>query len=251
MVFTTLDIITRRGLLEKGLPIHYYSEYLYHGSSALRELSFDSLQVVNTVSLPINSYGAVDLPSDYQDEVAVCFSGSGVLQQIPHNYTINPLRVHNTTTGAFEPQTTQDEIDVDSSIFFGGNGWLWFWNVNNFGEPTGRFFGAKGGTQLGYTVIPERRQIQLTGGFTDGSIVLQYISDGQNADSATQIDTAAFAVIRAYQEWKRSPNADNENSPEGRAFYNQRRLFRARKNSLNKTDIQNILRNAYTATLKS
>ena len=47
MRLSTLDEITRRGLLEDGLPIHYYFEYLTHGATCLRELSFDTLKIIN------------------------------------------------------------------------------------------------------------------------------------------------------------------------------------------------------------
>jgi len=251
MIFTTLDIITRRGLLENNLPIHYYSEFLIHGSSALRELTFDTLKVINTVKLPISTYGSCDLPDDFVEDVGVFFDDGGTLSPIAHNNGISPLRLHDTTSGAFVPPTGSDNTQQDSSLFFGSSGSLWFWNVNDFGEPTGRYFGANGGTNIGYKVIKERRQIQLSSGFIDGAIVLQYISDGQSIDSATQIDTQAIATIRAYQEWKRSPNANNEFSPEGRGYYNQKRLLRARLNDLSLHDIKNIIRKNYTAAIKN
>lgn len=83
------------------------------------------------------------------------------------------------------------------------------------------------------------------------NIILMYISNGQSIDNASQIDYAAFNTIRAYQEWKKSGNANNEYSPEGRYYNNQKRLLRARLNPLTATDIRNILHNAYTATLKT
>jgi len=251
MTFTTLDEISRRALLENSKPIHYYMEYLFHSSSCVRELTFDTLKIVNTVYLPVNDYGAADLPSDYEDEVGVSFNAGDLLQPIPHINSVNPLRVHNTTTGAFEQQTIPEQQNVDNNIFFGSQAWTWFWNVNGFGEPVGRFFGAKGGTTIGYEIFVERRQIQLTGRFDGGGVVLQYISNGQSLDSATQIPTRALACIVSYINWKSSPNSFNENSPEGRSFYTQKRLLRARMNELTIVDIKNILRNSYTATLKS
>lgn len=251
MVLTTLDIIVRRALLEKGYPIHYYNEYLLHASTCLRELALDVLKIVNTKELPISRYGSFDLPEDYSDEVGLFFNAGDRLAQIPHDDNVNPLRVHNTTTGAFEPLRTPSDMDVDAAMFFGGSGWMWFWNINDYGEPTGRFFGAGGGADYGYEIIKERRQGQLTGGFTSGSVILQYISDGQSLDNATQIDVQAFATIRAYQDWKRSRNADNENSPEGRAYYNQRRRLVARLDGTTAEDIKNIFRKQYKATNKN
>jgi len=254
MILTTLDSIVRRGLLEAGLPIHYYFEYLVHSSTCLRELSFDTLKIVNTVSLPVNSYGAVDLPDDFVDDVAVCLPSGTTLQPLPRQNSINPIRIHNATTGQFQvpPRTNYAAAaGVDDSFFWGSAGWLWYWNVNDFGEPTGRFFGATGGTQRGYKVIKERRQIQMSFDYSGESIVLQYISDGQSIDNATQIDPQAIQCIRAWQEWKRSPNANNEYSAEAMSFWNRKKTLRARLSGLTIVDIKNALRNGYTASVKN
>lgn len=250
MVYTNLDIITRRTLLEKGLPIHYYAENLYHASACLRELSFDTLKIVNTQLLPINSYNAIDLPDDYVDDVAVCFNWGEVLQPIPHKSSINPLRIHNPTTGDFTSHTNTGQFD-NNGLFYGMVGWTWYWNINDYGEPTGRLFGANGGGVNGYKVIKERRQIQLTGDFPTQSIVLQYISDGQTANAASLIDPQAISTIQAYQSWKSSPNANNPYSPEAANYNKERRKLRARLNPLTTVDIKQIIRQNYTAAINS
>jgi len=249
MIFTNLDIISRRYLLEKGLPIHYYPEALFHSSSCLRELTFDTLKIVNTRDLPVDNTGAIDLPDDFADDVMLAFNTGATLQPIPHRDTINPLRVHNATTGEFEKQSTNIGLHPDG-LFFPFVGWTWYWNMSDYGEPTGRLFGANGGNPRGYKVIRERRQIQVYGG-NETHMVLQYISDGQSVDAATMVDVQAFATIQAYIVWKRSPNPDNEFSPEGRLYLNQKRKLRARLNGLTTEDVKNIIRGGYTAAIKN
>ncbi len=253
MLTTSLDIITRRWLLENGLPIHYYAEGLFHAATCLRELSFDSLQLVNAQNLPVNEYGAIEIPADYVDDIAVCIPNGQSLKKLPKQDWITPLRIHSETTGAFQPYTQlTDELVDDTTAFFGFPiSYGWFWNVNNFGEGTGGFYGARGGTMSGYKVFKERRQIQLTEDFIGSNVVLLYISDGSSVDNATQIDPQAFATVNAFIQWQRSPNRSNENSPEGRTFHNQRRLLRARLNPLTGTDISNIIHRAYTAVIKN
>ena len=260
MVLATLDEITRRGLIESGLPIHYYLEYLTHGATCLRELSFDTLKIVNTVELPVNEYGAVDLPDDFVDDVSCGFYGDGVLQKLPHQSYISPIRKYDQTTYQFTkpgyPSTNINPNEVNNiysgnELFLGGLGVFWFWNINDFGEPTGRFFGATGGTSIGYKVIKERRQIQMSIGFERRSVVLQYISNGQSVDTASQIDTQAIQTIRAWQEWKRSGNANNDFSPEAISFYNNKKRLRSRLSGLTLVDIKNTLRNGYTGTIKN
>jgi hypothetical protein len=254
MQYANLDIIIRRTLLERGLPIHWYPELLFHQASAIRELSKDTITPINTVRLLVNSYGAVDLPTDFVDDIAVSISVGQFLAQLPKNDAISPLRLHNATTGAFEPYTNIPE--GESQTFWDvPNGYgAWFWNVNDWGEPTGRNFGAHGGTSAGYQVFRERGQIQLTESFIsdndDSFIVLKYISNGQSADSATQVDWRAHKCIQAYSDWQRSPNAALKDSPEASTYYNEKRLLRANVNDMTVVDIKNILRNSYKATIK-
>lgn len=251
MILNNLDMIVRRSLLEIGYPIHWYSELLYHGSAAIRELSFDTLKIVNTVNLPVDSYGAADLPMDYVDEVAVALNGGAILQPIPHKHNINPLRLVDTTTSQFIQQTNP-QIAVDNSLsFWATAGFFWFWNVSDWGEPTGRFFGASGGSRTGYDIILPRRQLQLTGQFNAGSVILQYISDGQRIDNATQITPQAFATIQAYINWKRSPNASIKNSHEAATYYNEKRTLRMRLDNITVADIKDVIRSNYTAAKKS
>lgn len=251
MQFTNVDMLVRRTLLERGLPIHWYPEILFHTSSAIRELSKDTLKIINTVKLAVNSYSAADLPGDFVDDVAVAIPVGNLLQKVSKNDNITPLRLHDATTGAFVPYSEQGTIG-QQTIFWGGPNWFWFWNISDWGEPTGRYFGATGGAkQNGYTIVKERRQIQLTESFTNDEIVLKYISNGQSSDNATQVDWLAFAAIQAYVDWKRSPNAAIELSGEARSFYNQKRLLRANLNPLTVTDIVNVLRESFTASIKN
>lgn len=249
MIFSNIDAIVRRTLLEKGLPLHYYLEFLVHGTSGVRELSFDTLQIINTLQLPVNNYNSVDLPDDCVDVIALNIAYGNRLIPVPQNDSLSPLRYHD-DTGVFQPPTTSLSPDQTFLGFQGGI--IWYWNINDYGEPTGRYFGASGASDVnGYKVIKERRQIQLTQSFTSDTVVLMYLSDGQRADNASQIDVQAHACIQAYINWKRSPNADIKDSPQARTFYNEKRLLRARLNTLTATDIIHILRKSYTATIKN
>lgn len=249
MKWTNLDTITRRWLLENGLPIHYYLEGLVHGASAIRELSFDTLTIVRTVNLPVdpNTF-AVNLPDDFVDDIAVSIPVGNLLQPIARKSNITPLRA-KTAAGAY---TTYANSAADAQTFFGINAnWLWYWNVSDYGENTGRYFGASGGAnQNGYAVFKERNQIQMTESFTSDEIVLMYISDGQSADDATNVDIRAQATIHAYINWKRSGSAAVNQSDEAQTYYNERRLLRARLNDLSVTDVRNILHESYRATIK-
>lgn len=253
MIYANLDMISRRCLLENGRPIHYYLEYLLHASACVRELTKDTLKIINTVRVPVNDYFACDIPMDCVSKgiLGVAIPAGAMLQPVSKNDSINPLRV-NDSSGNF---TTYSQIAEDQSgdaIYYGGVGWYWYWNVSDYGEPTGRYFGAGGGaSQNGYKVVEERRQIQFTETFTSDEVVIMYISSGQSVDNASQVDFMAWGAIQAYIDWKRSPNAANEFSPEGRTYYNQRRLLRANLSDLTIADIKEVLRKNYKATIKN
>ena len=67
MLLSTIDIICSRWLLERGLPIHFYSEALYHSATCVQLLTQDTLQIVNAANLPVGDYGEVNLPDDFDD----------------------------------------------------------------------------------------------------------------------------------------------------------------------------------------
>lgn len=251
MIFTNLDIITRRSLLERNLPLHFYLEFLLHASASVRELSFDTLKIINTEFLPVNEYDAVDLPSDFVDDLGVFLPVGGRLQELPKNYNLNPLR-NRDSEGQFVPYTNTSTAEQNETLLGVQVQTLWFWNVNDWGEPTGRFFGAPGGIQGGYNVFKERRQIQLADSSSGATgIILQYISDGQRADNATQIDVMATAAVQSYIDWKSSPSRALKDSPEARTYYNEQRRLRGHLNDTTVADIKNIMRNSYQASIKS
>lgn len=251
MTITSLDEIVNRCLLETGKPIHWYSEYLYNSATCLRELSFDTLQVINTKILTLNSYYAIDLPADYSDVVMVGVQAGGKIQPVPQTTGLNPLRNMDENL-QYVPYSDSGTGEQGSGASGFTPGAMWFWNMNEWGEPVGRYYGAGGGAKAnGYQVFKERGQIQLTETFTSPTAVLMYVSDGQSVDNATQIETKAFSTISAYISWKTSPNRNNEYSPEGRMFSNARRRLRARMNSLTGVDVVNIIRKNQIASPKS
>jgi hypothetical protein len=157
----------------------------------------------------------------------------------------------NPDTGQFIPY--REKIKEENETVFGINpSWLWYWNVNDYGEPTGRFFGANGGERAnGYKLLKERNQIQFTETVTGKDIVLMYISDGQSVDNATRIDMLAFSCIQAYIDWKTSKNAAIKSSYESITYHSEKRLLRAKLNDLTAIDIKNIVRKNYMASIKN
>lgn len=247
MRYTTLDKIVRRNLLAKRLPLHYYIEYLVHASTCLRELTFDSLKIINTVELELNDYFAADLPCDYLDWTKVGIKMGQFVQPITQRDSINRLRAQN-SQGQYVTYQDPDTYDL---IFPFWPGYWMFQNIDDLGENLGRLYGFNPGiVPDGFKVLKERNQIQFTESMRTCTVVLEYISDGQTSDNATQIDQYAWSTIEAYINWKRSVNADSDVSQEARNYLNQRRLLRARMSELTLYDLRQILYRNYTGAIK-
>lgn len=251
MTFSNIDTIVRRWLLDRGYPIHYYLEALLHASSCIRDLTKDTLQVIKTVQLAVDNTGSAELPEDYMDDICLGLEVGGKISKIPHASNVSPIRMHNGTTGAFEATSTQDVSSFYSYPYFQSTAYTWFWKIDSWGEFTGGFFGARGATSSGYEIFREQRRVQVGQNFAGGAVVLQYISDGQSIDNAVQIDSRAINCILSYIDWQRSRNAANIYSPEGKTFFNSKRLLKAQLNPLTVTDITNIIRSSYTASIKN
>lgn len=247
MRFTSLDKIIRRTLLAKRLPLHYYVEFLVHASTCLRELTFDSLRIINTVELTLNDYYAADLPCDYIDWTKVGLKIGQFVQPITQRESINRLR-NQDSQGNYIPY--QDPATYNMDFPFWPGYWM-FQNVDDLGENIGRMFGWNTGlVPDGFKILKERNQIQFLETARTSTYVLEYISDGQTSDNASQVDQYAWSTIEGFINWKRSPNADNDHSPEAYNYKNLRRQLRARMSELTLYDIRQIMYRNYSAAIK-
>src|SRR4030081_1630533 len=96
MIFTNLDICVNRFLLGRRYPKHYYVEALVHMSACLRELTFDTLQIINSAVIQPNNAGQAYLPADFNDEVGLYIATGQKISQVPHRDNLNPLVNYNT-----------------------------------------------------------------------------------------------------------------------------------------------------------
>ena len=253
-VTTSLDKIVRTALLKKGYPLHYYVQFLIYARECLKELTQDDLKVFNTKLLPVNSYDAVDLPSDYLDYVTVgIMTNQGVrplvedrklnvLNNFDENF--NPIKYSNTTA-----------IADSNNLYYGALSFTNWYTVrfNSFGEGLGRSFGAKGRYSDTFIVVKERNQIQLNEAM-DGLdyLYLQYVSDGSDSGSATTLDPYAEMTIQAYCNWMHKENnrtySANDRMIAKGEYTQQRGILRARKSDLTLEVLKRIIqRNSIAA----
>lgn len=239
MQFCNLDMITNRFLLERRLTKHYYAEALFHAATCLRELSLGVLKVINTRYLPIDENGDADLPPDFQDDISVAIPSGQRFVKLPVQNNFNTLTTINSQGESIPNSSNNGLLSVFSA------GWGFYWNTNDYGEATGRAFGAGGGTNAGYSINKQRRKLTMNEGFAGTGVYLIYMSTGQSVDNASQIDWYAFSTIQTYIDWQTSPYAMDKDSAPARRYYNELSGLGFALWGMSAETIKNIIRQSY------
>lgn len=234
MTYTSLHTIVTGLLLKKRYPMHFYIEFLVYCSEGLRELNFDTLGNVQTALLPINSYGAIAMPSDYMDWVKI---------GIPNGQYVIPLSNRSGISRLNNKDVNGNIIPFGDDLTYNRIGWAVHYNDN--GEFTGRMYGNKGSNVNSFKEIKERGEIQINLDLDATQIVLEYISDGSCCDNATKINPYAIKTIETYALWQHDENSrsagEGQKQVKRRAYDHEHHILRARLNSMTKADILSII----------
>jgi hypothetical protein len=239
MQFESLDNITREALIEKGLPIHYYVQYLSYGISCLRELNWDTLNTIKTYYLPINDYNACTIPADASDILAVGHIVNGRL--VPWMQDDSIARHYYIENGKKLPFPSESE-QVTGVVTDGD-------------EHLGRLFNHGAGiSPYRYKLMTERNEIQLASATADRQIAAECITDGMTLDASNKIHPYAIQAIKNYQTWhyrlnNRSFGLGDRQEAENQ-YYNELRKLRGRLSDLTIQDIIRISREGLQATPK-
>ena len=240
MTTVSLDAIVRQTLLKRGYPLHWYMQFLVYAAECLRELTFDDLKVINTKLIPVDqTINAADLPSDFQGYVTVGAVVGQRIRPLTPTTTLMPLVNLDSEDNFAEQEWNENASDLantNGNLYYGGLPYATWFNVNwnNYGENIGRFFGLGAGYQADtFQIVPERNQIQLDQYLFCENLVLQYFSDGQDADAATQIDPYAFKTIQSYILWQMKEHNRSYGAGERQMaqmeYTRERKILRARK----------------------
>lgn len=240
MVVTSLDKIVRNILQKRRYPLVYYIDFLVYAKDILRELGFDGeIDTLRYCVLPVDANNEVEIPNDYVDYCRV----SAWIDQYMHPLVEdNGLVLMPNYDSSFAIQPYTDGIAVSNSTnqYQSFNGYLspywWMTNWDIFGENLGRQFGGKGTYADTFRINKARNKIKINEFLSCNFILLEYVGDGLDADSATQIDVMAQMCIESgalwqYQLHNRSySNADREIAKG--EYLDQRAILRARKSNL-------------------
>jgi len=255
MVTVSLDSIVRNILLKRRYSLHWYLEFLLYAKECLREISMDDLQVVNFVMLPVDANGAANLPNDYLDEVSVNLPVGQKLKPLVKDSSITPLQAFDSDFALTTYQLGATQVAsalIYNNVFLSG-----LWNTttfNEYGEPTGRFFGIGAASPTDtYNIIKSRNQIQLNEALTTSSIILAYIGNGTSSDAATQIDPYAEKTIDTYCMYLFKENNRTYSPSEAKMAWDmhiqQRQILRARMSDLTVNKIRRIIQSNSTGSI--
>lgn len=251
MRYQTLDNIVRSVLMQRGYSLHWYIQALKSASDCLRELTFDTLQNINTVKLPVSDTGVAEIPCDFVDHVKVGLERGQYIKPLVQKDGINRLQRKDNTGTPISYENIGGNIGnvIPYPVFFTSD------YVSDNMQPLGRMFGFNAGwIRDGYKVLRERGEIQLEQSVCADFIYLEYISDGQCSDNATRVHPYAQKTIEAYILWQFKEHSrtygPQERELSKREFESQRRILRARLNDLTPEMIKRIVRKGYSATIK-
>lgn len=255
MQFSTADRITKSILMNHKYPVHWYTEVLKYVSDCLAELSMDDLKIVNSVWLNLNAYKAAPIPPDFIDYVRIGRPNGEYVRPFIQNEGYNRMNNYDASGNKIPwPQVPNGGMDL---TIFGIPYFTFYMNMyNSRGENIGGLYGYRtDGSPFTFDIIPERNEIQFDSALDCDQLVMDYISDGRNANAATMIPIYAEATLRAYVDWqleeynRSTPASEKERLKNW--YLGQRVVLRGRMNDLTIDDYLGVYRNSYNAAPKT
>ncbi len=258
MLYTTVDSLVRGVLLKERKPLHWYVEYLSHACSGIKRLNTTTLKNVNSKKLTVNSYKAVDIPCDYVDWVRVGFSVGENVRPLIHDDNLNRLNNYDSSGNKVVYENVlPDGTDINSIGYmepYYYNAPYQYGSINYtplFGYDPSR-------SDWKFVVLPNRGsngEIQLSANFPYDNIILDYITDGLEADSATRVDPLAVPALEKWIMWQSKIHSrnfsDSERREAERRWEHEWKLLRAAKNDLTKAEIIHAVRSGSHALIKN
>jgi hypothetical protein len=247
--FTTLDAIVNEELTERGLPPHWYFQYLVLSASCLRQLYIRTLKIVNSCYIYLDAGKSGELPCDYSDFVGVFIPIGQMLKPIYERKNFTPFQNTDPANGQAITWGTEPAGAITTPAPYDASNYWMSYHYNGLGEPIGRYFGLDvvASNPNGFQIFKEQGRIQAQETIQTNCLILQYVPTGMTPDNASLIDTRAVAAIKAYIGWKESRNRNDNRSPEARNYWNEEEKLRSALSDLTlDAVVQSLHSNYYT-----
>jgi hypothetical protein len=200
----------------------------------LRELSFDAGQEIKTDTLTVDSSLQVTLPTDYLKLIRIGYRGD--------DDQIHPLGY-------------RDDLTLDNSIAAQVNDDLYDENNPYYHVDLGKKFGIGGGqNSLGYYRLNKNdNTINFSSELLNKVLVIEYIADPAS-DTAPRVHRFCEEALRSYIYFKyiqrKRGIPANEKQAAKRAYFNEKRLARARMMNFSKETAMQVSRKAFKQSPK-
>jgi hypothetical protein len=248
----SINTIVREALLDKNLPLHFYSRYLHHGLRIMDELSLHfSLGNIKLVELDVTSYQRAILPSDFVDFIEVSVKHGERALPMEKDTRLNKI-YNRDESGNKIPYPSSTSINYDSEINYNlisGNT-----NMNTRGELIGRYYGRKRQPKLTFDIDEINSELVFGNEMVLSKVTLIYMTSAVSRSSANLVTPYATDVIIKYIEMKA---AQAEGGTLGKfqlaeqSYANAYRRFKSTMNSLDYAEILGTIRNGIYGSLKN
>tara|TARA_R110002020_G_scaffold70767_2_gene183500 strand:+ start:1407 stop:2135 length:729 start_codon:yes stop_codon:yes gene_type:complete len=238
--FITLDEVIQGLIVDEGKSSeHEYLRYFNIALRGLKELNFDVVRQIKAVQLELDHKNTINLPLDY-----VSYTKIGVSDNDGNvNYMGRRDRM-NLVPGT--KSTVVNDNTENPPIF----------SYNNYDNSLWGRYGQGGGNNANgyYRENLEEGTIEFS--HSNGTIILEYISDGSTGLTGTDIKVHSFAeeALRSFIYWKSIHRRRNVNMNDKMVakseYYNQKRLARARMQGFTKEEALQTTRKAFKQSPK-
>lgn len=250
MTVINLDAIVKNILLKRGYPLHYYLQFLVFCKDGLREIAFDEpILALRYTLLPIDQTTfRVDLPNDYQDYTRVSVRSGQYIVPLIESHALDILPNYDANFN-ITPYTQGQMIDTPfpNTTYYIGYLAPYWWTVNwdAFGENLGRLHGGIGPYPDTFRIDKANNQIALNQNYGVTDVLLEYISDGMDADSATHIDSYAQFAIESFALWQFKEHNRSYGESEAQVakqdYIQQRKILTARLSDVTLDGLKRIV----------
>lgn len=245
MQLITLDSVIRKYLAKKGLPLHFYLDFMLHGQDCLREMQFNTLRSLEVTTLDVNSdTDLVDLPAECAEPVMVALEIGDKIRPIPEDWRVNN-RQNSTKDLDFEEGVNYRDVDSDLESFYTSNK-----------EFNGGIFGMVPSYKNSYRILRDSGQLRINNkneGIT--KIYLSYLSrTPKQVSSQSVVHPFAENAMYTYMDWKAAENFESNaslNYGKRKEFYNEYRKLRSMLTKWNPEAIVRSLRRGYFGSPKN
>ena len=248
----SLNVIVRDALLDSGLPLHYYTRYLHHGLRILDELSLDfNMSNIKTVALAVTSYQRAVLPTDYIDFIDVSAKYGERLLPMERERNLSKRYNYdssgNKTTYPTATSINYDE-EINYSLISGSN------NLNTRGELVGRYYGRKRSAKLTFDIDETNQELVFSNEMGLTEVTLTYMTSAVSKSSANVVNPYATDVITKYifmMAAKAEGTTLGKFQLAKQDYDNARRVFRARLNAMDYSEILGSIRRGIHGSIKN